>query len=231
MARDFWTFQDVVYLARLFARMQRPVQRGTSQVRYECPPGPFFHALMDYEAKDEARTLLRDRVCEAILRRQPVLHLLERHAFHVNTHADPGRSRPVGPLLHFARLYEIDLRKGTPMDETYQAMVKTATWLGDLIGKAVADAVNDQQEKESRGRARGALFRLRKTRTTADFMNELARLQFRYDINVPRDVLDGRVFNPETFEEFRGFCVVAALNRFLYGTRQPAAQTNPAPSP
>ena len=226
MARDFWTYQDVVYLARLFARMQRPVRWKAGRVFYECQPGSLLRALVDFEAKDESRTLLRDRVCESILRRQPVLHLIERHAFHANSHADPGKSRKVKSLLDFARLYETELRRGTPMDDAYQAMVKTSTWLGDTIGKAVADAVVDRRRSESRGQARGALFRLRKTRTTSDFMNELARLQFRYEINVPRDILDGQTFTPETFEEFRGFCVVAALNRFLFGTRE----SNPTPS-
>jgi hypothetical protein len=61
---------------------------------------------------------------------------------------------------------------------------------------------------------------LRKTRTIADFVNELARLQFRYKIDVPKEVLDGDTFCPDLFEEFRGFCVVAALNRFQYLTRK-----------
>jgi hypothetical protein len=234
MARDFWTFRDVVYLARLFDAMQRPVRLKSGVYKPRCAAGALFHSLMDYEANDQARSLPRDRVCEAVLRRQPVLHLLERHAFHVNTHADPGRSRPVGPLLQFARLYEVELRKGTEMDENdaYQAMVDTATWLGGKIGEAVAGAVNAKGENESRGRAKGALFRLRKTRTTADFMNELARLQFRYKIDVPQDVLDGRVFNPGAFEEFRGFCVVAALSKFLYATGEFANRKSPSqPSP
>ena len=229
MARDFWTFRDVVYLARLFERMQTPVRRGSGPVRFACSPRAFFRTLIDFEAKAENRTILRDLVCEAILRREPVLHLLERHAFHVNTHTDPKQSRSVWPLLTFARLYEVELRKGTPMAETYEKMVKTATWLGDTIGKAVAEAVRSKDEAESRGRARGALFRLRKTRTTADFMNELARLQFRYDIDVPRDVLDAATLNHETFEEFRGFCVVAALNRFLYATGEPRPRSSATP--
>jgi hypothetical protein len=49
-------------------------------------------------------------------------------------------------------------------------------------------------------------------------MNELARLQFRYSISVPPTALDGANFNPDSFEEFRGFCVVSALNKFLQGT-------------
>ena len=48
------------------------------------------------------------------------------------------------------------------------------------------------------------------------------------EISVPRDILDGRTFTPETFEEFRGFCVVAALNRFLFAAREPGPTTTPS---
>ena len=125
------------------------------------------------------------------------------------------------------------------MEEKYTQMVKTATWLGDSIGKALAHSVlggSDEQAeegqsretspKESAGRAKGGLFRLRKTRTVADFVNELARLQFRYKIDVPKDVLEGDVLCPELFEEFRGFCVVSALNRFQYLTAKRSQATN-----
>ncbi|MHC5544779.1 hypothetical protein ACYOEI_41630, partial [Singulisphaera rosea] len=56
MARDFWTFQDVVYLARLFDRMQRPITLRTGKVRMECSPGHLLKALVDREAADESRT-------------------------------------------------------------------------------------------------------------------------------------------------------------------------------
>ncbi len=222
MARDFWTFRDVVYLARLFDRMLTPVQHGTGKVHYQCSPKGWFFALYDFESKS---SVLRDRVCEAIFRRESVLALLERHAFHNNTHTDSAKSYPVKPLLDFATLYEVELRKGTPMQESYANMVKTACWLGDTIGKSIAEAVTSKEENESRGRARGALFRLRKARTTGDFMNELARLQLRYDITVPPSLFDGATLSPESFDEFRGFCVVSALNRFLYSARPAKPQT------
>jgi hypothetical protein len=228
MARDYWTFQDVVYLARLFERMGRLVKHRDGVNKPMCPPGSVLRALMDFEAKDEARSMTRDRVCEAVLHRRPVLHLLERHAFHVNTHSEPGKSKPVYPLLQFARLYEVGLREGTFMGQSYQKMVGTATKLGDQIGLAVANRVKDKESPESRGQARGALFRLRKSRSIADFMNELARLQFRYEIAVPDDLHDADVFNPETFEDFRGFCVVAALSRYLTATYVKSAKPSPS---
>lgn len=239
MARDFTTFRDIDRLARLFARMQTRIGTEGGRGRYECDPKKLMTSLIDFEAKAESRTLLRERVSEAILQGEGVLSLLERHAFHINTHADPGQARSVAPLLEFAQLYEQELRRGTEMEEKYTQMVKTATWLGDSIGKALAHAVlggsDDQAEegqsrenpqKESAVRAKGGLFRLRKTRTVADFVNELARLQFRYKIDVPKDVFEGDVFCPELFEEFRGFCVVSALNRFQYLTRKRSQATN-----
>ena len=219
MAEEFTTFRDIERLARLFEAMQRVVFTKSGQGRPVCHPKKFFLALVDFEAKAESRSLQREKVCEAVFRSESVLALLERHAFHVNTHSDPSKVRHVGPLLDFAKLYEVDLHKGTLMETAYQSMVETATWLGNIIGDALAVAVKGKTDaegvtavaKESLGKAKGGLHRLRKTRTVADFVNELARLQLRYGINVPKDVMDGKTFTPEPFEEFRGFSVVAAF--------------------
>ena len=191
-------------------------------------PGRSSGALVDFEAKDESRTLLRDRVCEAILRRQPVLHLIERHAFHVNP--TPTREVEEGQT---APRFRQALRDRTPQGDP-DGRRPIRPWSRRQRGSVTRSARPsptrsvDKKKSESGVRPRGALFRLRKTRTTADFMNELARLQFRYEINVPRDILDGQTFNPETFEEFRGFCVVAALNRFLFAARETSPTTIPS---
>ncbi len=102
MARDFSTFRDIDRLARLFARMQKRVGMEGGLGRYECDPTKLLTALIDFEAKAEARTLPSRRVCEAVLQGEGVLPLLEPHAFHVNTHADTVKSRSVAPLLDFA---------------------------------------------------------------------------------------------------------------------------------
>jgi len=226
MAGEFTTFRDIDRLARLFEAMQKPIYAQSGRGRPVCDHRKLFLALIDFDAKNENKTLLRDKVCEAVFRRQSVLTLLERHAFHINSHTDLTKVRPVGPLLDFARLYEVDLHKGTVMEAAFQTMVETATWLGNVIGEALASAVKGKAEspeekpvaKESQGKAKGGLHRLRKTRSVGDFVNELARLQLRYRISVPRDVLDGKTLTPELFEQFRGFCVVAALNKFQYLT-------------
>jgi hypothetical protein len=119
MARDFWTFQDVIYLSRLFERMLARKQLRNGKVRTECSPRAFMNT---FDAKQD-KTLLRDRVCEAILRKQGVLPLLERHAYDIFTKSEPNKPRRVWPLLDFAVLYEIERYEGTTMEkENYQKM-------------------------------------------------------------------------------------------------------------
>ena len=81
---------------------------------------------------------------------------------------------------------------------------QAAVSLGKRIGSIVAE------EKDGR---KGDLFALRKSRTVAGFLGELNRLQFRYPLAVPPETYEGAL-RQDTFEEFRGFCMVAALNSF-----------------
>jgi hypothetical protein len=221
MARDFWTFLDLVYLSRLFEKMLERQQLPSKKVRVRCRPRSLMHALIDFDAKKD-KTLLRDRVCEAILNKRSVLGMLEHHAYHIFSRSEPGKPRNLGPLLDFAVLYEIERYEETQMmKEDYERMVKTARWLGENIAEGVLQAALSRNE--SPGRSRGVFFRLRKTRTTKDFLDELARLQTRYpEINIPKDFLDPTLFNHVTFEEFRGFCLVAALSRFQWKSQAKA---------
>ena len=87
--------------------------------------------------------------------------------------------------------------------------LEAAVTLGKRVGSAVA---------RDRGK-KGSLFTLRKCRTLPDFLNQLNRLQFRFEIAVPPATYQGHL-NQENFEEFRGFCMLAALNAFNAGTSQ-----------
>ncbi len=223
-ARDFWSFHDLIYLARLFERMEGREQSRSGRVRMKCRPKALMRALIDFEKKD--KTVLRDRVCEAVLHKRSVLALLERQAFRAFTQSDPSRPPRLSPLLDFAVLYEIERYEGPMMTkEDYKKMAENAKWLGNNIADGVVQAVQDPERRESPGRAKGAFFRLRKCRTNSDFLDELARLQNRYQkIAVPPEALDADIFNHATFEEYRGFCVVAALSRYQWKSRAPQNQ-------
>jgi hypothetical protein len=217
MPHSFWSFRDTLYVARLLNGLQ------------EIPPGSRFprcrlqallSSLLDEVAQQGNRSLTRDRFCRRVLAKQSVLKLVEEHAFRI---AAAARPRAVAPLLDFIRYYEVARMQETPEEANYAQMVEKATWLGNTIGKHLAEAVARAVQPESAGRARGAMFRLRKTRTVSDFLDELSRLQQRYSIQLPPKALDATLFNHGSFDEFRGFCVVAALSRFQWKPKQKTA--------
>ncbi|MDH4304201.1 MAG: hypothetical protein OEV53_09080 [Nitrospira sp.] len=193
MVTDAWLFDDIAYLFRLFDRAER---EGINLARVA-------KELVDHDAKAENRTLDRARMFRSILNRQPII-------FDVS--AWVGRKGNVGFDLHqFTRLYECIRHKEEPM---YAEMVDTAASLGKQIGLALAGKVRSKDEHE--GRAKGSLFRLRKARTMAEFVNEIPRLQHRYGLSVKKELYEGAL-TPGNFEEFRGFCLIAAFNAFHAG--------------
>jgi hypothetical protein len=193
MVTDAWLFDDVAYLFRLFDRADR---EGINLARVAKD-------LVDHDAKAENRTLDRTRMFRNILNQQPII-------FDVS--AWVGRKGNTGfDLNKFTRLYECIRHKEEPM---YAEMVETAASLGKQIGLALAGKVRSKDEHE--GRAKGSLFRLRKARTMAEFVNEIPRLQHRYGLSVKKELYEGAL-TPGNFEEFRGFCLIAAFNAFHAG--------------
>ena len=194
MVTDAWLFDDVAYLFRLFDRAER---EGISLSRVAKD-------LVNHKmTKAENRTLDRARICRSILGRHSILSdvstLVSRK---VETGSD---------LNAFTQLYECIRHKEEPM---YSQMVETAASLGKQIGLALAGKVRSKDEHE--GRAKGSLFRLRKARTLAEFVGEIPRLQHRYGLSVRKEVYEGAL-TPGNFEEFRGFCLIAAFNAFHAG--------------
>ena len=114
------------------------------------------------------------------------------------------------------------------MEASFEAMVQTSTWLGNIIGDALAVAVKGKTSsespdekpvaKESLGKAKGALIACERpgalgiSSTSSHDCNCVTALVSRKTFLMARHSL------PKLFEEFRGFSVVAALNRFQYLT-------------
>jgi hypothetical protein len=157
-----------------------------------------YAQLLERDAKKEAISLMRDRFLGRVLEKTSVLDLAESHAFHVNRRTKPVN---ISAIAGFVTLYEPMVRKERSMTDTER---QAAVSLGKRIGSVVA------AEKDGR---KGDLFSLRKARTVAGFLAELNRLQFRYPLAVPPETYEGALRH-DTFDEFRGFCMVAALNTF-----------------
>jgi hypothetical protein len=213
LGRDYFSFTESLYLARLLDRMTDQDDRRGGQAR--CDVKRLMHALIDFDS-DKNKTLLRDQICDLVLRKQSVLQFLERHAYQRFSGWNPGDPLMIGPLLDFANIYEPELREVEMEKHLYVEMVNRAQWLGRNIAEGVVKAASGTERNESAGRSKGVFFRLRRVRTKDDFLNELSRLQMRYALDIPAKALDADCFNEESFPEYRGFCVIAALRRFQY---------------
>ncbi|MCL0074891.1 hypothetical protein M1N53_01885 [Thermodesulfovibrionales bacterium] len=188
MGKMVWPFRDSVY----FFRLIKELEKGSVNIK------EVMRFLIDFTQKNENRILVRNRVCERILKKRSTLDLIESHAFSIdNTYFKP--------LFDFAIEYEPIVRKeesGMNIEEQ-----ETAVTLGKRIGMVVG--------KEGK---KGDLFRLRKARRKTDFLNELNRLQFKCKLTVPPDVYEGKL-SDSNFIEFKQFCMIAALNSFHAATQ------------
>ena len=92
-----------------------------------------------------------------------------------------------------------------------QEVIDTAVSLGKTIGKSVGPFGK---------KGKGDLFRLRKTRKPEDFLNEINRIQLKYNTLVTADLYNkGQDFR-DNFAEFKQFCMIAALNTFNAENRE-----------
>jgi hypothetical protein len=158
-----------------------------------------MQSLVDYDQpKNESKTIIRNRICERILKKQHVVDLIEPFVYHVNR----SKTAFIKPIFDFMVVYEHILYEGNSMK---QELIDTAVSLGKSIGLTLGP--------EGR-KAKGDLFRLRKSRKPEDFLNEINRIQMKYGISVTADVYNKGEVMDENFAEFKQFCMIAALNSF-----------------
>ncbi|MDD3051361.1 MAG: hypothetical protein PHR06_09465 [Candidatus Cloacimonetes bacterium] len=190
MGKMIWPFNDSVYLFRLFDKIEKN-QISIKEV---------MAGLIDYDQpKNENKTMMRNTVCERILKKSSIVELIEQHAFHINK----SKKQYIKPIHDFVIEYEKILKEGD--DKVDQAIIDTAVSLGKTIGFSVASAGR---------KGKGDLFRLRKTRKPEDFLNEINRIQIKYGALVTADLYGkGQEFQ-NNFLEFKQFCMIAALNTF-----------------
>lgn len=183
-----WPFKETLYFFRLTEKIEKTIRVRMKEV---------FSYCVDYEAsKNENKTLLRNRICERVLKKQSILDLVEQHVFHTNISY-------FKPLFDMVLVYELLLREG---DMVFKEEQEAAVSLGKRIGRAVGNSDNGKK---------GDLFALRKCRRKVDFLEQLNRLQFKLgnDFLVPKEVYEGKLTD-DNFHEFKQFSMVAALNTY-----------------
>jgi len=193
MGKMVWPFRDSVY----FFRLMKEIEESGINIK------EVMNLLVDpslFSKKGRVggnKTLIRNRVCERILKKQPAIDLIEYHAFH-------SERTYIYPLLEFVNKFDPMVRKGV------EGMTLEEQSVAVTLGKRIGMTVGNNGKK-------GDLFALRKTRRKADFLNELTRLQFKCELTVPPDVYEGKLTDAN-FIEFKQFCMLAALNSFYAAT-------------
>jgi hypothetical protein len=197
MGKMIWPFQESVYLFRLLDYLERN----------KIDLKRMMTLLIDFDQpKNESKTILRNRVCENILKKQSVVDLIEQHVFRINK----SKTQNIKPLYDFVILYEKAIREGgSTMD---QETIDVAVSVGKTIGMSIAP---------SGKKGKGDLFRLRKSRKPEDFLNEINRIQMKYGTRVSAELYNKGQKMEENFTEFKQFCMIAALNTYNAGNPVP----------
>ena len=184
-----WNFTEAVYIFRLFSKLNECGIRIRDVM---------LNLIDRTQTKNENKTLVRNRVCERILTKQPVADLIYQFVYHVSR----SEQRYIKPLAEFAETYEKLLYEDDIMK---QELINSAVSLGKTIGLTVG---------EQGKKGKGDLFRLKKARKTSDFLNEISRIQMKYGVSVTKSVYESGELLDENFAEFKQFCMIAALNSF-----------------
>ena len=193
MGKMIWPFQESVYLFRLLDYLER------NKINLK----KVMTLLVDFDQpKSESKTILRNRVCENILKKQSIVALIEQHVFRINK----SKTQNIKPLSDFVILYEKIIREGG--STMNQETIDIAVSVGKTIGISIAP---------SGKKGKGDLFRLRKTRKPEDFLNEINRIQMKYGTRVSAELYNKGQSMEENFAEFKQFCLIAALNTYNAG--------------
>ena len=216
-------YQDPIYLLRLFSRMyvrdpevktiveNAEVQETDDQhwrrVQLNFPRflqqlwDPTRHNKRGGQDGTPPALLTRRLVLRHLLNKKRVLPILVSHAFSINR--ESGKSASISELLKFAEIYE-PLFWSQEMISNRDQFLQAAKDLGRHIAIVVHEHDNGRKNR---------LYKLRRALTLPDFLREINTLQERFGLTVPEALSDGLV-EPKNFLEFRGFCLLSALNQF-----------------
>lgn len=152
--------------------------------------------------------LWRNRILQNVLQKKPILQYMEQLAYRKSLQQI---SPYIGNLLEFTRHYQSIIQEGSSMTKE---QVEIAVNLGKQIIISAKEAAKDVSDSNF-DRVKGDLFALRKARTLTDFLEQLNRIQFRYNITVSNQILGGILEEPGvSFADFKSYCLLAALNTY-----------------
>ncbi len=117
-------------------------------------------------------------------------------------------------ILNMIKFYESYINYGgnSNMED---ALRDRAVKLGNLIGYRIYEKEKERNKgkKPSGSAGKGEIISLRKCRRLNLFLEQLIRLQSKYDIVISKDITDN--IDEENFGYFRQFTIISAMNTFI----------------
>lgn len=230
ITKEVVTYTDTAYLFRLIGFIKKYIRTEAPEAMAQ-DLGRFFEFLFwDLELPnpqkpyDPLNGMDRNSLLQCVFEKKSIVCKMESFVFKKSLAADYPS---FGHILFFVMAYELVVhcrdseegeKKGMAKGMT-KDQIALATKLGAQIVLAAKETlVKEGEGLESMKAVKGDLFTLRKTRTATDFLEQLNRLQFRYGIVVNKEIAAG-VFaelaeSDVPFEEFRAYCMIAALNAY-----------------
>ncbi|MBP5590368.1 hypothetical protein J6Y50_00740 [bacterium] len=159
--------------------------------------------------------LLRNRVLGKIINGKSILEDIETLFYNCfcQIMANEAKWRSYKDIFDLTCIYEKATLFGgnQKMTETLQ---EKAINLGKSIGQGIlryGDA-NDINAKKSNAKAgRTYIISLKKARTLQQFLEEIIRIQTKYEIAIANEILEE--INPQNFVMVKQFCIISALNQ------------------
>ncbi|MBU7006126.1 hypothetical protein [Phosphitispora fastidiosa] len=207
ITKEIIYYTETAYIFRLVNEIQKLTSSGDNLL-YKL-----FHDLYlprEGKAFDINNYLWRNLILQKVLQKKSVLQDFERLTFRK---CQAQLFPYLGNMLEFVQHYEAMIREGIGMTKEH---IELAVKLGQQIVIGAKGKDSGKEGKDSNfDRVKGDMFVLRKTRTVTDFLEQLNRIQFRYNFTVSNQILNGVLHEPAVeFEDFKAYCLMAALNTY-----------------
>jgi len=203
--KDIITYTETAYVFRLLHSLK---ERFSVDHKFLYKVFQDLYLQGEGKAFDLNNHLWRNRILQQILQKKPILQNVEHLAFRKSLQ----QTYPyIGNLLECTRHYQFIIQEGCGMTKE---QIEVAVNLGRQIVISAKEAAKNITDSNF-DRVKGDLFALRKARTVTDFLEQLNRIQFRYNITVSNQILGGVLEEPSVpFADFKSYCLLAALNTY-----------------
>ena len=227
ITKEVVTYTDTAYLFRLIGFIKKYIRTEAPEAMAQ-DLGRFFERLFEdlelpnpQKPHDPMKGMDRNGLLRCVFEKKSIVCRVESFVFKKSLAVDYPS---FGRILFFVVAYELvahcrDSEEGEKRGMA-TGMTKDQIALAKRLGEQIVLAANEFLDKKGAGfeakkAVKGDLFALRKTRTATDFLEQLNRLQFRYGIVVNKEIAAGVLAEDDVpFEEFRAYCMIAALNAY-----------------